>query len=84
MSSTDRIADALERIATAQEAMVSADPLAMLDAVMQEQGMPGEAQEPMASNGVTTIYRCSDPEWQVVLRKDKTAESGYAVNMERA
>jgi hypothetical protein len=79
-----RVADALERIATALERQVDADPLAMLDAALQEQGVPGEVQEPLASNGQTVLYRHPDPHFQVVLRRDTNAESGYSATVEHA
>jgi hypothetical protein len=80
----ERIATALERIADAQEMVAGADPLAMLDAVLQEQGVPGEVQEPLTSNGQTILYRHPLPDLHIVLRKDERAEGGYAVSVERA
>ncbi len=80
----ERIATAQERIADAQEMVAGADPLAMLDAALQEQGVPGEVQEPLASNGQTILYRHPNPDWQVVLRRDKNEESGYRASLEKA
>lgn len=86
-SEAGRIADALERIATAVEAQAAADPLAMLNAAMQEDGdMPRlpEPQGPVTSNGNIVIYRHPiDERFEIVARRDETAEGGYSVAVER-
>lgn len=94
----ERIADAMERYAAADpmtvlhEAM-AADPRVGTDEMPQllteatGTTLPAskpEPQEPFASNGATIMYRHPDPRFEVVLRRDPAAESGYTVAIERA
>jgi len=37
-----------------------------------------------ATNGATYMYEHPTRGWHIVLRRDKTAESGYAVSVEKA
>jgi len=81
----DRIATALERTAETGEAQLAADPLAMLDAALADHGMPGEPEEPFASNGQTAIYlHPTDPAYQIVARRDGSVDGGFTVRVERA
>ncbi len=82
--SMERIAAALERIADAQQAMAESDPLTMLNAAMGDDLMAGEPEAPIASNGMTIVYRHPDPSLRFVARRDKHAEGGYTVDVERA
>jgi len=88
-----RILAALDRIATALERQADADPLAMLDAALQDSDggeMPASLlarpQEPTASNGFTVIYKHPDPGsgLEIVARRDPAAEGGYSVGVEKA
>jgi hypothetical protein len=87
-----RILGALERIATALERQADADPLAMLDAAMQDAGddVPADMllgrQGPIASNGFTVIYKHPEPGsgLEIVARRDPKARGGYSVGVEKA
>lgn len=75
----------LDRIATALEAANAADPLAMLDAALADHGLPGEAEEPFASNGMTVMYKHpSDPAFAIVARRDGSVDGGFSVGVEPA
>jgi hypothetical protein len=93
MTVSERMASALERIADALEAQNAADPLTMLSAVLDDDAVAGEVptgmllgkQEPLAGNGLTVLYRHpTDPALQIVARRDRTAEGGYSVGVEKA
>ncbi len=93
------IAGALERIADAMERYAAADPMTVLHEAMQDMDQDGiqamgdldtvimphspKPQEPYASNGATIVYRHPDPGFEVVLRRDPTAESGFVATIER-
>jgi hypothetical protein len=94
----ERIAASLERIAEAVERYADADPLTVLnDALRGAEVDAGasafshpllpataEPQKPFASNGQTALYRHPDPRFEIVLRKDAAAESGYVATIEEA
>jgi hypothetical protein len=81
---------ALERIADALERQVEADPLAMFNEVLQgdgdtQAGLLAAPLEPIAGNGLTVLYtHPTDPALRIVARRDRTAEGGYSVGVEKA
>jgi hypothetical protein len=77
-----RIAEALERIALAQERVADADPLTMLDAVIGEHGVPGPAQEPLGSNGYVTVYQHPNPDYHIIARRNNDDPSGWIVDVQ--
>lgn len=87
MANHDRIADALERIATALERTADADPLTVLSQMIGDDVTPiTEPQAPYAGNGQTYMYQHpgQDGVYQIVARRDGTAEGGYRVSVEEA
>jgi hypothetical protein len=92
-----RIRKALERIAGGIERYADADPLTVLHEALQGADdpvgasgldhplMPNvEPQAPFASNGMTLVYRHPDPRFEIVLRRDADAPSGYVATIEEA
>lgn len=87
-----RIAGALERIAQGVERYADADPMTVLHEAMQggewgeapgvEPSTTAEPREPFASNGATVMYRHPDSRYEIVLRRDPAAESGYVAMIE--
>jgi hypothetical protein len=88
MSTSDRVATALERIVDALEAQNAADPLTMLSMAMESEDAPevlrGDSQKPFASNGATIMYRHPVDGFEIVARRDASCEGGYSVKVEPA
>lgn len=86
ISINERVAVALERIATALEAQNAADPLTMLSMAIEAEEAPpilrGDPEKPISGNGFTVIYRHPNPDYELVLRKDETAKGGYTAIVE--
>lgn len=82
LAPSERMAAALERIATALEKQAETDILAQFGAILQgDDGvLATESKPPTASNGATVLYQHPAGErWELIAYRDKASPSGWRI-----